>query len=59
MDNLTHTLIGALVGEAAAARSSQAGGGLTNLDRRKLFVPAMAIGSGRHPGSLVALRLPD
>jgi len=45
MDNLTHTLIGVLVGEAAAARAPEGSSGLTNLDRRKLFVPAMAIGS--------------
>jgi len=45
MDNITHTLIGALVGEAVAAATKPAHEGLPRNERRAVFVTAMAIGS--------------
>ena len=45
MDNLTHTLIGVLVGEGAARISRTSPGGLTQPERRDLLVTMMAVGS--------------
>ena len=45
MDNLTHTLIGVLVGEAAAAHSKTSEPGLSARDKRNLYVTTMAVGS--------------
>lgn len=45
MDNLTHTLIGVLVGETAAQTTSPTQGGLPQQQRRNLFVTLMGIGS--------------
>lgn len=45
MDNLTHTLIGVLVGEGAAQVSRASPGGLTQRTRRNLLVTTMAVGS--------------
>lgn len=45
MDNLTHTLIGVLVGEAAAAHSKRSEPGLSARDKRNLYVTMMAVGS--------------
>jgi inner membrane protein len=44
MDNLTHTVIGVLVGEAAASGSTS-GTGITPAQRRNLYVTVMAVGS--------------
>lgn len=45
MDNLTHTLIGVLVGETVAQTTPATTGGLPQQQRRNLFVTLMAIGS--------------
>ena len=45
MDNVTHTLIGVLVGEAAARLTKPSPDGLSQTQRRSLFVTTMAIGS--------------
>ncbi len=45
MDNVTHTLIGVLVGEAAAHLTKPSPNGLSQTQRRSLFVTTMAIGS--------------
>jgi inner membrane protein len=45
LDNLTHTLVGLVVGEAAAQGTHADPTGLANETRRKLFVSVMAIGS--------------
>lgn len=45
MDNVTHTLIGVLVGEAAANVSKPSPHGLSSGERRSLFVTMMTIGS--------------
>lgn len=45
MDNLTHTLIGVLVGETAARTTSATAHGLPQQQRRNLFVTLTAIGS--------------
>jgi len=45
MDNLTHTLIGVLVGETAHTVAPSGTGGLTAQQRRSLFLPLMVIGS--------------
>jgi inner membrane protein len=45
MDNVTHTLIGVLVGEAAARFTKPSSDGLSQTQRRSLFVTTMAIGS--------------
>ena len=45
MDNLTHTLIGVLVGAAAAAHSKPSEPGLSTRDKRNLYVTTMAVGS--------------
>ena len=45
MDNLTHTLVGLLVGEAAAQRAGDAQGRLPAGTRRALLVSTMVIGS--------------
>lgn len=45
MDNLTHTLIGALVGEAAARATPRAQSGLPEQTRRNLCVALAAVGS--------------
>jgi inner membrane protein len=44
LDNLTHTLVGVLVGETAA-RATRSSSGLDSTTRRNLFVTLMAIGS--------------
>ncbi len=45
MDNITHTLIGVLVGEAAANITKPSADGLSQAQRRSMFVATMAIGS--------------
>ena len=45
MDNITHTLIGVLVGETAARLASAAQSRISQEERRKLFVGVMAVGS--------------
>lgn len=45
MDNLTHTLIGVLVGETVAQTTSTTNGGLPQQQRRNLFVTLMAVSS--------------
>lgn len=45
MDNVTHTLIGVLVGEAVGAATKPAPRGLTPSERRNVLVTTMAIGS--------------
>lgn len=45
MDNLTHTLIGVLVGETLAQTTSATAHGLPAAQRRNLFVTLTAIGS--------------
>lgn len=45
MDNLTHTLIGVLVGETVARTTSATCDGLPQQQRRNLFVTLMAVGS--------------
>lgn len=45
MDNLTHTLIGALVGETAARFAPHSNSGLPADTRRNLWVTVMAVGS--------------
>ena len=45
MDNVTHTLIGVLVGETAAAITKPSSQGLSREQRRSLFVTTMAVGS--------------
>lgn len=45
MDNVTHTLIGVLVGEASAATSSTSSSGLSPQQRRNLYVTLMGVGS--------------
>src|SRR5690606_37864514 len=45
MDNVTHTLIGVLIGETAANVTKPSPHGLSQQQRRSLFVTTMAIGS--------------
>ncbi len=45
MDNVTHTLIGVLAGEACALRRPAASSGLSAHQRRNLFVTMMGVGS--------------
>jgi inner membrane protein len=45
MDNVTHTLIGVLVGEAVARVTKPSDTGLTQEERRNLIVTTMAVGS--------------
>jgi inner membrane protein len=45
MDNVTHTLIGVLAGEACALRRPAASSGLSTHQRRNLFVTMMGVGS--------------
>ncbi len=45
MDNVTHTLIGVLVGETAATIAKPSSEGLSREQRRSLFVTMMAVGS--------------
>src|SRR5262245_65865261 len=45
MDNITHTLIGVLVGETAAAATPASTGRVPAATRRSLFVALMAVGS--------------
>ncbi len=45
MDNLTHTLVGVLVGETAARATGSRPSGLDADTRRNLFVTVMAVGS--------------
>lgn len=45
MDNLTHTLVGLVVGETAARATQADPGGVAAETRRNLFVTVMAIGS--------------
>ena len=45
MDNITHTLIGVLAGEACAVRKPAASSGLSSHQRRNLYVTLMGVGS--------------
>jgi inner membrane protein len=45
MDNVTHTLIGVLAGEACAVRGPATSSGLSAHQRRNLYVTLMAVGS--------------
>ena len=45
MDNLTHTLIGVLVGETVHTVAPSNASGLTESQRRNLFLPVMVVGS--------------
>lgn len=45
MDNLTHTLLGAIAGEAIARGTGACAGGLPQATRRNLFVTVAAVGS--------------
>ena len=45
MDNLTHTLIGVLVGETVHTVAPSNASGLTENQRRNLFLPMMVVGS--------------
>jgi inner membrane protein len=45
MDNVTHTLIGVLAGEACAVRGPSASSGLSAHQRRNLYVTLMGVGS--------------
>ena len=45
MDNLSHTLIGALCGEALARGARRGNSGLSETTRRNLLVTTMAVGS--------------
>lgn len=59
MDNLTHTLIGALVGETAACCSSNSNSGLLADTRRNLWVTVMAVGSNLPDADFVYPMLTD
>lgn len=59
MDNLTHTLVGVLVGESAARAVPATAGSLQRDVRRNLFVTLMAIGSNVPDLDFIQSRVTD